>query len=80
MNLSRCLMNGSEDCTNALIEGNICKITNFHLSILLAREIRIARTDLLYLRYFRELHGRGLLYNCHVSESIVLIAILCLHL
>jgi hypothetical protein len=49
MSLSLCLINRSTDCINTLIEdGNISKLINFHLSILFAREIFIARTNFLY--------------------------------
>jgi hypothetical protein len=39
-----------QECTNALIkERNISKLTNFHSSILFARQIFIARTDFLHI-------------------------------
>jgi hypothetical protein len=46
MNFSQCLKSGRVDCANALIkQGNIAKLTNFHLSTLFAREIFLVRTD-----------------------------------
>jgi hypothetical protein len=46
ISLCPCLINRSADCANTLIEKmNISKLANIHPSILLAREIFIARTD-----------------------------------
>jgi uracil DNA glycosylase len=50
MSLSQCLMNGSADCVNVLIEeGNMYTLTNFHPSILFAREMFLGPTDFLHL-------------------------------
>jgi hypothetical protein len=64
--LSRCLMNGTPDFASASIEdGNISKLIYFHLSILFALEIFIARMELMHPCMFTV----WLKVNCHVSVN-----------